>query len=230
MNSVLKRKFVLALLLLLTFMLIGLIGAVAHASIYPGATGQQVITVQTKLKRWGYYTGPIDGKYGAGTVEAVKKFQGKNGLFMTGIVNISTAQKLGMSLTTPAATPYTPSSTTAIKGDVYLLARLAYSEARGEPYRGQVAVAAVVLNRVKSAIFPNTIAGVIYQPNAFSVVNDGQINLVPDETALRAARDAMNGVDPTGGCLFYYNPAKTTNKWMLSKKVATVIGRHAFCF
>lgn len=230
MNSVLKRKLLLALLLLITFVVIGLIGAVAYAQIHPGASGQQVVTIQTKLKRWGYYDGPIDGKYGAQTVLAVQKFQKKHGLFMTGVVNVSTAEKLGISLTAPAKTTYTPSNTNAATGDVYLLARLAYSEARGEPYRGQVAVAAVVLNRVKSAQFPNTIAGVIYQPNAFSVVNDGQINLTPDETAIRAARDAMNGVDPTGGCLFYYNPAKTTNKWMLAKPIATVIGRHVFAF
>ena len=113
-------------------------------------------------------------------------------------------------------------------GNLYLLARLVYGEARGEPYKGQVAVAAVVLNRVKSSQFPNSVSGVIYQSGAFSVVNDGQINLTPDETAIKAARDAMNGYDPTNGCLYYYNPAKTTNQWMLSKPVLLVIGNHSF--
>jgi len=113
--------------------------------------------------------------------------------------------------------------------DVYLLAKAVYGEARGEPYRGQVAVAAVILNRVSSPEFPNSIHGVIYQKGAFSIVADGQINLAPDGTALSAAQDALNGIDPTGGCLFYYNPKKTKNQYMLSKPVYTVIGNHTFC-
>ena len=133
-----------------------------------------------------------------------------------------TAEKLGMQLGKDK-----DSSTS--QPDVYLLARVVYGEARGEPYRGKVAVAAVVLNRMKSPDFPNTMAGVVYQKGAFSIVDDGQINLTPDEEALRAARDALNGVDPTGGCTFYYNPDKTSNKYMLSKPVVTVIGNHRFC-
>ena len=113
--------------------------------------------------------------------------------------------------------------------DVYLLARVIYGEARGEPYKGQVAIGAVVLNRVRSAQFPNTIAGVIYQRGAFDAVSDGQINLAPDQNALRAARDALNGYDPTGGCLFYYNPKTATSKWMLSRPVLLRIGNHVFC-
>jgi N-acetylmuramoyl-L-alanine amidase len=123
----------------------------------------------------------------------------------------------------------TSSSTTSSSGDSYLLARLIYAEARGEPYTGQVAVGAVVLNRVKSSLFPNTVSGVIYQSGAFTPVSDGQINLSPNSTAIRAAQDAMNGWDPTYGCLYYYNPATATSKWMLSKTVNLVIGNHAFC-
>ena len=112
---------------------------------------------------------------------------------------------------------------------MYLLARVIYGEARGEPYKGQVAIGAVVLNRVRSAQFPNTIAGVIYQRGAFDAVSDGQINLAPDQNAVRAARDALNGYDPTGGCLFYYNPKTATSKWMLSRPVLLRIGNHVFC-
>ena len=110
-----------------------------------------------------------------------------------------------------------------------LLARVVHGEARGEPYMGQVAVAAVVLNRVDNAQFPNSISGVVYQPYAFSVVLDGQITLTPNSEAIRAARDALNGYDPTSGCLYYYNPAKTTNKWMLSRPIHLRIGEHVFC-
>ena len=163
----------------------------------------------------------MDGIYGAATTAAVKYFQRSNGLTADGIVGNRTAEKLGMTLSS--------SPQADVSQDVYLLARAVYGEARGEPYRGKVAVAAVILNRVSSAEFPNTVHGVIYQKGAFSIVADGQINLAPDAEALAAAKDALNGVDPTGGCLFYYNPAKTKNEYMLSKPVFTVIGNHAFC-
>ena len=173
------------------------------ATLRVGSSGEDVKTLQTKLKRWGYYTGSIDGVFGAGTKKA-----------------------LGMSASGGSGS--SSSSGTNTDGNLYLLARLVYGESRGEPYKGQVAVAAVVLNRVKSSQFPNSVSGVIYQSGAFSVVTDGQINLTPDETAIKAARDAMNGYDPTNGCLYYYNPAKTTNQWMLSKPVLLVIGNHSF--
>lgn len=180
---------------------------------------EEIKQVQQCLKDWGYYTGNVDGIYGPNTTQAVKAFQEKNGLDVDGIVGSKTAEKLGIELATGKDE----------RTDVYLLARLVYGEARGEPYEGQVAVAAVVLNRVEHAEFPNSIAGVIYQNGAFSVVADGQINLSPDAQALSAARDALNGVDPTGGCTFYYNPEKTSNKYMLSKPVLAVIGQHNFC-
>jgi len=170
----------------------------------------------------------VDGKYGQGTIEAVQKFQKKHGLYITGVVNVSTAEKLGISLTGGGSGYQGGSSSNAASGDVYLLARCIYGEARGEPYKGKVAVGAVILNRVASAEFPNTIAGVIYQPGAFSVVNDGQINLTPDQECINAARDAMNGYDPTGGCVFYYNPSKTSNAYMHSLPTVVTIGAHRF--
>ncbi len=190
-----------------------------------GSRGSQVRTVQTKLKNWGYYKGSVDGIYGAQTVSAVKYFQRRNGLSADGVVGKRTASALGISLSSSSAS----SSGGISSSDLNLLARVIYGEARGEPYTGQVAVAAVVLNRVKSSSFPNTIAGVIYQSGAFDCVADGQINLTPNATARSAAQDALNGWDPTYGCLFYYNPRTATNKWMLSRPVKLSIGNHAFC-
>lgn len=190
-----------------------------------GSQGSSVKTLQTKLKKWGYYTGKVDGIFGSGTERAVRYFQRTNGLSVDGIVGSKTAKALGMSL---------GSSTSSQGGgyssnDLYLLARVVYGEARGEPYLGQVAVAAVVLNRVKSSKFPNTIAGVVYEPWAFTCVNDGQINLSPNDTAMKAAKDAVNGWDPTYGCLFYYNPKTATSQWIRQKKVHLSIGSHVFC-
>ncbi|MEG1791865.1 MAG: spore cortex-lytic enzyme [Clostridia bacterium] len=187
-----------------------------------GSSGAQVKTVQTKLKNWGYYSGSIDGIYGNGTATAVKKFQQKNGLTADGVIGSATARALGITLSSSATNSGYSSS------DTYLLAKCVYAEARGEPYLGQVAVAAVILNRVKHPDFPNTIAGVIYQPWAFTAVNDGQINLTPNESAKKAARDALNGWDPTNGCIYYYNPSVTTNKWIWSRPILLVIGKHNF--
>ncbi len=227
---VFTRKCVAVLLALiftytLTFLAVPSPSADA-AALRLGSKGDDVVKVQARLRDWGYYPGPVDGDYGAGTEAAVKYFQRKNGLYPDGIVGVMTAAKIGISLSSTAtvARSSNPSS-----NDIYLLARLIYAESRGEPYAGLVAVGATVLNRVKNSQFPNTLAGVIYQPGAFSVVSDGQINYAPDATALQAARDAFNGWDPSGGALFYYNPAKTTNKWMLSLRVLVVIGNHRFC-
>lgn len=183
-------------------------------------TTSQTRTVQTKLKRWGYYTGGIDGIYGNQTRKAVRLFQKKNRLAVDGIVGPKTAAALGMTIKSD--------DNTASNSDLYLLAKCVHAEARGESYTGQVAVAAVILNRVKSADFPNTIAGVIYQPWAFTAVNDGQINLEPNQTAYNAARDAMNGWDPTYGALYYYNAKTATNKWIYNKKTTVTIGNHVF--
>lgn len=177
--------------------------------------------IQTKLKRWGYYTGAVDGIYGTKTRQAVRYFQSKNGLTVDGIVGPKTAAAMGINLNST-------SSSSISSSDLNLLARCVYAEARGEPYTGQVAIAAVVLNRVKSSSFPNTISGVIYQPWAFTAVNDGQINLTPNDTAYKAAQDALNGWDPTYGCLYYYNPATATSSWIWSRKIVIQIGKHNF--
>ncbi len=186
-------------------------------------TTSQIKTVQTKLKRWGYYTGNVDGIFGPKTREAVKYFQRKNRLAVDGIVGPNTARALGMSLISSSS-----SSSSQSSSDLYLLAKCVYAEARGEPYEGQVAVAAVILNRVESASFPNTISGVIYQPGAFTAVSDGQINLTPNDTAYKAAQDALNGWDPTYGCLYYYNPATATSSWIWSRQTVVTIGKHVF--
>lgn len=180
-----------------------------------------ITKVQQRLKDWGYYDGPITGYYGELTTAAVIKFQKKHGLNAQGYLGPLTLEKIGISA--PSAGNYTPSA------DLNLLAKCIYAEARGEPYVGQVAIASVILNRVESPDFPNTIAGVIYQPWAFSVVNDGQINLTPNQTAYNAARDALNGWDPTYGSVFYYNPTTATSKWIFQRPVAVKIGNHVFC-
>lgn len=188
-----------------------------------GSSGQQVRTLQTKLNNWGYNAGTVDGIFGSNTLAAVKRFQAKNGLTVDGIVGAKTAAALGMTLSGSSSSNSSYSSS-----DLYLLAKCIYAEARGEPYIGQVAIGAVVLNRVESSSFPNTIAGVIYQPYAFTAVSDGQINLEPNDTAYKAARDALNGWDPTNGCLYYYNPSTATSAWIWSRPIMLSIGRHNF--
>jgi len=189
-----------------------------------GSRGSEVTQIQTKLKRWGYYFGNIDGIYGSQTLEAVKYFQRKNGLKVDGIAGTQTLQAMGIFSSSSSS-----SSSSTSSSNLNLLARLVYGEARGEPYTGQVAVAAVVLNRVKSSSFPNTISGVIYQSGAFDVVADGQINLTPNSTAIKAAQDALNGWDPSYGAIYYFNPSTATNKWIWSRPMTVTIGRHRFC-
>lgn len=220
---------------LIAFMLVGVVCALvsplsaqAQASIKVGAEGDTVREIQKRLKDWGYYQGSADGYYGQQTANAVKRFQTSNGLTADGVVGKATAAALGVRL--PAdPTQGSGAGNDGNQDDVYLLARAIYGEARGEPYEGKVAVAAVILNRVRSSQFPNSIAGVIYQPLAFTAVADGQINLTPDEDALRAARDALNGWDPSGGALYYFNPETATSKWIWSRKLITIIGKHRFC-
>lgn len=189
-----------------------------------GSRGEEVRQIQTKLKRWGYYNGNVDGIYGSQTLEAVKYFQRKNGLTVDGIAGTKTLQAMGIMNSSNSS-----SSSSLSSSDLNLLSRLIYAEARGEPYTGQVAVGAVVLNRVKSSSFPNTISGVIYQSGAFSVVNDGQINLTPNETAKKAAQDAMNGWDPSYGSIYYFNPNTATSAWIWSRPHVVTIGNHRFC-
>ena len=192
-----------------------------------GSRGEEVRTIQTKLKRWGYYKGNVDGIYGSQTLEAVKYFQRKNGLTVDGIAGTNTLRAMGIYSSSGNTSSNSSSSTNS--SDLNLLSRLVYGEARGEPYSGQVAVAAVVLNRVEHSSFPNTIAGVIYQSGAFDVVSDGQINLTPNETAKKAAQDALNGWDPSNGAIYYFNPSTATNKWIWSRPMTVTIGKHRFC-
>ncbi len=208
--------------------------AISAASVLKqGSKGSDVKEVQRRLKLWGYYNGSVDGVFGAGTRAAVVSFQKKNGLKADGIVGKSTYKALGMNSAYQALVNGGGSSNSgSVNGfsssDVYLLARTIYAEGRGEPYTGQVAIGAVVLNRVRSSAFPNTISGVVYQKHAFTAVSDGQINLTPNDTAMRAARDAINGWDPTGGAIYYYNPAIATSAWIFDRQTVTVIGKHVF--
>lgn len=188
-----------------------------------GSRGSEVTQIQTKLKRWGYYKGNVDGIYGSGTLSAVKLFQKKNGLTVDGIAGTKTLNAMGIYNSSNS------SSSSSNSTNLNLLSRLVYGEARGEPYSGQVAVAAVVLNRVKSSSFPNTVSGVIYQSGAFDVVSDGQINMTPNETAKKAAQDAINGWDPSYGAIYYFNPSTATNKWIWSRPMTVKIGKHRFC-
>lgn len=208
-------------------------GYVQTAVLKQGATGGEVKELQRRLKQWGYYSGAVDGVYGPATVKAVKYFQQKNGLKADGIAGKSTFEALGMNESAKAlegnkGSSNSSSSSNYTSSDLYLLAKTIYAEARGETYTGQVAVGAVILNRVKSSKFPNTISGVVYQKHAFTAVSDGQINLEPDKTAMNAAQDAMNGWDPTYGCIYYYNPAVATSSWIFSRKTVTTIGKHVF--
>ncbi len=231
-KKILKNKYTKILrFIITTSILLFMFGLYSFFNIYNnkvvalsryGSTGDEVTQIQTKLKRWGYYNGNIDGIYGSKTVAAVKYFQRSNGLTVDGIAGKNTLEAMGI---------YTSSgsSTTSNSSNLNLLSRLIYAEARGEPYTGQVAIGGVVLNRVKSSSFPNTIAGVIYQSGAFSVVSDGQINLSPNQTAIKAAQDALNGWDPSYGSIYYFNPKTATSKWIWSRPVVVTIGNHRFC-
>lgn len=191
-----------------------------------GSTGTEVKQIQTKLKNMGYYNGNIDSIYGSRTKAAVQSFQRARGLTADGIAGAKTLKALGIGSASGGAAGGQGNFSSQ---DVSLLAHVTSAEARGEPYTGQVAVAAVILNRIDHPSFPNTLAGVIYQPGAFSCLNDGGINAAVSDSAYKAARDAINGWDPSGGAIYYYNPAKSTNKWIFSRPVIVVIGGHRFC-
>ncbi|RKD22043.1 spore cortex-lytic enzyme [Caminicella sporogenes] len=210
-----------------------LLDKVFAQTLYWGSSGEEVKLLQSTLKRWGYYDGPIDGVYGGGTFTAVKEFQRKNGLAVDGVVGVQTARAMGLRIDGNKPDTKTRTYISGSKGisrdeEITLLAKAITGEARGEPYIGQVAVGAVILNRVKSPSFPNTIAGVIYQPGAFTAVSDGQINLPPAESCIKAARDALNGWDPTYGAIYYWNPATATSKWIWTREVKLKIGKHWF--
>jgi N-acetylmuramoyl-L-alanine amidase len=215
---------ILALLLAAALLTVTVLVPTAGAATYrQGSSGSVVTTIQTKLRRWGYYSGSVDGIYGSQTVKAVRQFQAKNGLTVDGVAGDATLVALGINASGSSAT------STHSNGDVTLLAKVISAEARGEPYAGQVAVGAVILNRIRHPSFPGSVAGVVYEPGAFSCMNDGQINQPVADSAYRAARDAMNGSDPSGGAIYYFNPSTATSSWIWSRPLITVIGKHRFC-
>lgn len=183
-----------------------------------GSVGNEVTSIQNALKSRGYYTGAVDGIFGSKTLAAVKNFQKAQGLTVDGIAGPQTLKALGVS-----------SGGGYSSNDYNLLARIISAESRGEPYLGQVAVGAVILNRVEHPSFPDTISGVIYQNGAFSCLNDGQFYQPVSSSAYTAARDALNGLDPSGGAIYYYNPKTATSRWIRSRPVITTIGNHVFC-
>lgn len=203
----------------------------AAADLYKkGSTGATVTEIQTRLKAWGYYTGAVDGTYGSATEKAVKYFQQSNGLAADGQAGSETLAALGLPTGGGSASGGGDGGSSGSgEGDVDLLARLISAEARGEPYEGQVAVGAVVLNRVEHASFPNSISGVIYQSGAFSCLDDGQFDEPVAESAYRAAQDALNGWDPSSGAIYYFNPSTATSSWIWSRPVILTIGKHMFC-
>lgn len=217
-----RKKLILALAVIFTvnIVLIGLIQSADAVSYKRGSSGSVVSQIQTKLKSWGYYKYSVDGIYGSRTEAAVRSFQQRNGLTADGIAGPATLRALGIQA---------GDASQSVSGDVNLLARLISAEARGEPYNGQVAVGAVVLNRMKHPSFPNTMSGVIYQTGAFSCLSDGQFYQPVSDSAYRAARDALAGADPSGGAIYYFNPATATSSWIWSRPLIVVIGKHRFC-
>ena len=187
-----------------------------------GSRGSEVREIQTRLINWGYMSGQVDGIYGTKTKAGVEYFQRKNGLTVDGIAGKETLAALGIPSSSGSAGGFSSS-------DYNLLARIISAEARGEPYNGQVAVGAVVLNRIEHPSFPDTLAGVVYQKGAFSCLDDGQFNVAVADSAYEAATDALNGVDPSGGAIYYYNPATATSSWIWSRPVIRTIGNHTFC-
>jgi N-acetylmuramoyl-L-alanine amidase len=222
-----RRKnliFALIVIFLINITVISLVQQADAATYKRGSSGSTVTQIQQTLSDWGYYSGSIDGIYGSQTEEAVRYFQRKNGLTVDGIVGSATLNALGL-----GGSDNSSSSSSSYSNDVALLARLISAEARGEPYEGQVAVGAVVLNRIEHPSFPNTLSGVIFQSNAFSCVYDGQFDEPVADSAYQAARDALNGWDPSGGAIYYFNPSTATNAWIWSRPLITVIGKHRFC-
>ena len=221
MKSKNNRLLSLAVIFFLNVLIIGLAQSApeASAAVYKqGSRGETVKQIQRVIKNNGYYTGSIDGIYGEKTAEGVRKYQRANGLTADGVTGPNTLRKMGIA-----------SSSNVQANDLYLLSRIISAEARGEPYSGQVAVGAVILNRMKHPSFPNTMSGVIYQPGAFSALDDGQFNEPIADVSRRAAQDALNGVNPIGDAIYYYNPVTATNKWIRSRPVIKTIGQHVFC-
>lgn len=230
-----KKEIACALIVIFTYIttsisMIPYTSAVRTIAYYYGSKGDVVSQIQRRLKDWGYYTGGVDGIYGYLTFTAVKNFQAKNGLSVDGIAGNNTLNAIGINVAgLEAAASGNNNSTPTSNQDLMLLARLINGESRGEPYEGQVAVGAVVLNRTRDPRFPSSIAGVIYQPGAFTAIDDGQINANVVQSSINAAQDALNGWDPSGGAVYYFNPATATSAWIWSRPLIKIIGKHRFC-
>ena len=209
----------LAALFLVSILLISLSQQAEAVAYKQGSSGSVVTKIQQTLKSAGFYTYTVDGIYGSRTTAAVKKYQKAKGLTVDGVCGAQTLAAMGIRVPDASADRNTRA----------LLARLISAEARGEPYVGQVAVGAVVLNRVKHPSFPNTIPGVIYQSGAFSCIADGQFDQPVADSAYRAADDALNGWDPTGGAIYAFNPSTAPSAWIWSRPLILTIGKHRFC-
>ncbi len=217
-----RFKIIVAAMLLIIITLVSSFPTSGLSKI--GSRGDEVKSIQSRLKSWGYYKGNIDGIYGTETKNAVIKFQKKNGLTADGIAGAKTLEAIGLPTGQDSS-----SSNSFSSSDYNLLARLISAEARGEPYSGQVAVGAVVLNRVEHPSFPDSISGVVYQRGAFSCIDDGQFNKPVADSCYSAARDALNGWDPSGGAIYYFNPSTATSSWIWSRPLIKTIGKHRFC-
>lgn len=211
-----KIKKYFSIFCVLILMLAMCFGVFGQESNNVNAYAPSMAEIQSRLQEYGYYSGPINGLYDGPTVVAIKNFQADNGIYVSGAVGGVTARALGLYMSEQES------------NDLYLLAKCIHAEARGESYVGQVAVGAVILNRVASPEFPDSIYGVIYQPWAFTAVHDGQINLEPEASSYQAAMDALNGWDPTYGSLYYYNPATASSSWIFNRQTVVVIGKHVF--
>lgn len=224
-----SHRSTLTVVMVLLTLCVGIIGAAdmvqARPTLYWGVSGEAVREVQVRLSQWGYYDGPISGVYGPQTQQAVLWFQRRNGLTADGVVGPQTYAAMGL---TPGTGGTAGGTGVARSDELGLLTRIVSAEARGEPYVGQVAVAAVVLNRVQSSSFPNSVSSVIYQPLAFESIMNGTVWRTPAADAERAVRDAMNGWDPTYGSLYFWNPYKQVNPWVWSRTIVTQIGQHVF--
>ncbi|AND83478.1 spore cortex-lytic enzyme [Clostridium tyrobutyricum] len=225
-----RKAIILVLVILVTYIGNSIFiapynNAVQAIAYYYGSKGNAVGTIQKKLKSWGYYNGSIDNVYGYQTFTAVKYFQSKNGLKVDGVAGDATLKALGIN----TASSNSSSQLSGSSQDELLLARIINGEARGEPYEGQVAVGSVILNRTRDPRFPSSIAGVVYQPGAFTAIVDGQIHANLEQNSINAARDALNGWDPSGGAVYYFNPATATSNWIWSRPLIKVIGKHRFC-
>jgi len=211
-----RNKIYLSIFTIIFFIAVAVVGVFGVKSKEALAYDTHMYEIQSRLKELGYYDGAVNGVYDDATVVAIKEFQADNGIYVSGAVGGVTANALGIYMTEQES------------NDLYLLAKCIHAEARGEPYIGKVAVGAVILNRVASPDFPNSIYGVIYQPWAFTAVHDGQINLEPEAASYQAATDALNGWDPSYGSLYYYNPATASSSWIFNRQTVVTIGKHVF--